>query len=295
MSARNIVFIFGMGRSGTSMLTRILSLCGASLPDRLMGSSDDNPKGYWEPLDALDINDAFLFRHGATWYDPTLRLQGEIALPADVREGYVRDIASFLEGCPRGPVLVVKDPRIAGLSDFWFEASLRAGYAIKIVVPIRHPDEVAASLATRNGASAELSGVLWLKYNLLAELKSRPFARVFVEYSNVLGDWRQQMRRIADHLAIELKATDEPAIDAFVDQNLRRQRRDGVVSNCFGEPWTARVYAALSAAGRDTPIDRETLDAVFAAFRACERTFRISLDEFRTRFGPPSSDGSAPP
>ena len=294
MSARHIVFIFGMGRSGTSMLTRVLALCGASLPDRLLGHSDDNPKGYWESLDAIDVNDAFLFRHGATWYDPTLRLQGEIPLSDDDREGYVRDIRSFLERCPGGPILIIKDPRIAALSEFWFEASLRAGFGIKIVVPIRHPDEVAASLAARVGASPELCGVLWLKYSLLAERMSRRFPRVFVEYANVLADWRRETRRIADRLAIELRIVDERAIDAFVDQTLHRQRCDGVASNHFGEPWTARVYAALSAAARDAPVDTETLDAVFAAFTASERTFRISLDEFRARFGPPSSTGSAP-
>ena len=183
MSVRHIVYVFGMGRSGTSMLTRILSLCGASLPDRLLGQHDGNPKGHWEPLDAHDINNAFLFRHDATWHDPTFRLQGEVLLSDDDREAYVRDIVSFLEELPSGQIFVIKDPRIPALSDFWFEASHRARFTIKIVVPIRHPDEVAASLAARDGASRELSGVLWLKYNLLAERKSRGFSRVFVEYA----------------------------------------------------------------------------------------------------------------
>ena len=294
MSERHIVFIFGMGRSGTSMLTRVLSLCGASLPERLLGHSDDNPTGYWESLDAIDINDAFLFRHGATWYDPTLRLQGGVPLRDDDREAFVQEIRSFLERCPGGPILVVKDPRIAALSDFWFDASLRAGFTIKIVVPVRHPDEVAASLAARVGASPELCSALWLKYNLLGERESRRFPRVFVEYANVLGDWRRQTRRIADRLAIDLRIDDEAVIDAFVDRNLHRQRCPGAASNHFGQEWTARVYAALSAAARDAPVDTEAMDTVFAAFSATERAFRIALDEFRAKFGPPSSNGSEP-
>ena len=276
------------------MLTRVLSLCGASLPERLLGHSEDNPTGYWESLDAIDINDAFLFRHGATWYDPTLRLQGEVPLCDDDREAYVREIGSFLERCPGGPLLVIKDPRIAALSDFWFEASLRGGFGVKIVVPVRHPDEVALSLAARGGASPELCSVLWLKYNLLAERKSRGFPRVFVEYANVLADWRRETRRIADRLAIELRIDDEAAVDAYVDRDLRRQRRRGEASNHFGEEWTARVYAALSTAARDAPVDTEAMDAVFAAFSASERTFRLSLDDFRAKFGPPPSDGSEP-
>lgn len=286
MSGRHIVFIFGMGRSGTSMLTRILSLCGASLPDRLLGPHDSNPTGHWEPLVARDINNAFLFRHDATWYDPTLRLQGEAPLHDEDREGYVRDILAFLEGCPSAAILVIKEPRIPALSDFWFEASLQAGFSIKIVVPIRHPDEIAASLAARDGASGELCSVLWLKYNLLAERKSRGFPRVFVEYVNVLDDWRRETQRIANSLTIDL-TVDELAIDAFIDQSLRRQRSNGTAKNYFGEAWTARVYAALSAAARDAPVDTETLDEVFTAFRTSERTFRISLEEFRQKFRPP--------
>ena len=103
----------------------ILSLCGATLPDRLLGHHDGNPKGHWEPLDARDINNAFLFvttPRGTT----TFRLQGEVLLSDDDRETYVRDIVSFLEGLPSGQIFVIKDPRIPALSDFWFEASHRA-------------------------------------------------------------------------------------------------------------------------------------------------------------------------
>ena len=80
------------------------------------------------------------------------------------------------------------------LSELWFEAARRGGFAIKVAIPVRHPNEVAASLGARDRVSFELSSVLWLKYNLLAERGSREFPRVFVEYSNMLHDWRRRLR-----------------------------------------------------------------------------------------------------
>lgn len=284
---RQLIFIFGMGRAGTSALTRVLSLCGASLPRTLLPANEANPRGYWEPLEALKLNDAFLFRYGASWFDPTLRLQGEIAFSDEERQTYIEQIRIFLEACPNEPLLVIKEPRIAALSDFWFEAARRAGFAIKTIIPIRHPAEVAASLATRDGLSAELSNVLWLKYNLLAERQSRQFPRVFVEYSELLDDWRRQIARISKALSVGLSSSDDPAIDAFLSHSLHREKYSGLPAELFGQRWTGEVYAAFSAASNDAPVNFHAMDQIFRDFSACEQTFRIALDEFRSRFAPP--------
>lgn len=80
-----LLFVFGMGRSGSSALTRVLSLCGGALPEALVGATEHNPLGHWEPQRALEINDAFLGQHGASWFDPTLRLEGELTVDTGLR------------------------------------------------------------------------------------------------------------------------------------------------------------------------------------------------------------------
>lgn len=288
MGARQLVFVFGMGRTGSSALTRLLSLCGAELPKRLLGAGPSNPTGHWEPLDVLELNEAILRRRGLTWWDPTLRLQSDDAFFEAERQGMVRRIERFLEALPPGPLLVIKEPRIAALSELWFEASRRCGFAIKTVIPVRHPDETTASLRVRDGASTALSSTLWLKYNLLAERHSRGLPRVFVAYANVLDDWRTEVARISKQLSIDLSNADEPAIDAFLDQALHRQQYAGVVRDVFGLPWLSETYNAFAAASRDVSLDTAKLDEIFAQFAACEGTFRTALDQFRTRFRPPS-------
>jgi hypothetical protein len=60
-----LIFVLGMGRSGTSAITRVLSFCGGSLPNRPLGANERNPTGHWEPLDVLNLNEAFLERTAA--------------------------------------------------------------------------------------------------------------------------------------------------------------------------------------------------------------------------------------
>ncbi len=288
-----LLFVFGMGRSGSSALTRVLSLCGGALPDALVGATEGNPLGHWEPQRALDINDAFLGQHGATWFDPTLRLEAEVSVDSSLRSAYLEQITAFLRALPAAPLQLVKEPRITALSMFWFEAAIRLGYSIRMVIPVRHPQEVVASLATRDGATPELASALWLKYNLLAERHSREFARVFVEYPNLLRDWRDEIARISAALSIDLSVRDEAAIDAFVRPDLRHERNQGQINEVFGPPWLSGVYTALSAAARDEPLDTRMMDEILDSYRISERAFRIALGDFTARDGSAGKPGSS--
>jgi len=147
--------------------------------------------------DAIQMNEVFLRSHGSSWCDPTLRLQyGETHVEVGSAQSFISEIQQFLESSWVDKPLVVKDPRIASLAKFWIEAAKRSEFEIKVIIPNRHPYEVAASLATRDGASADLSDVLWLKANFLAERASRALPRIFVNYADLLSDWRTQVKRI---------------------------------------------------------------------------------------------------
>lgn len=279
-----ILFVFGMGRSGSSALTRVLSLCGAALPGDLVGANQGNPLGHWEPQDALTLNDEFLSQHDSSWFDPTLRLQGEDAPRTELGMAFLEQVKTFLRPLCAAPLLVIKEPRITALSHFWFEAARQLGASVRIVIPVRHPAEVVASLAARDGASPELASALWLKYNLLGERRSRVHRRVFVEYPRLLCDWRAEVSRIASKLAVDLSVRDESAVDQFLRHDLRRQRARDEIPEVFGLSWISRVYGALSAAARDEALETTMLDDVFESYRTCDRAFRIALDDFRTHF-----------
>ena len=294
MGDKVVIFILGVARSGTSALARVLSLCGCVLPEALKEANEGNPTGFWEPLEAAQFNDEFLLRHDTTYSDPTLRLQGELLFTPQETQHYVAQIRAFLGRCPRGAPLLIKDMRITALFDFWLQAARSEEFRVKVIVPVRHPMEVAASLGDRAAraripASLELRQAMWLKYNLLAELSSRQVPRVFTEYSSLLADWRHQVARISQALELELVTDLCAEVDAFLRPSLHRQKSPGAITEVFGYPWVSDTWSILTAAAQDRPLDAARLDEIFRTYRTCERAFRTSLDDWRSRLPSRSS------
>ncbi|QLL09930.1 sulfotransferase family protein [Mycobacterium vicinigordonae] len=272
-----------MNRSGTSALTRVLSLCGAALPTGLVGANAGNPRGYWEPFESHRVNYTILRRHGSEWFDPTMRLQEKGAFEPAERAAYITEIEAYLRTLPVAPVVVLKDLNITALSELWFEAARLAGLNVAVVIAVRHPQEVAASLAALNRTSPELASALWLKGNLLAERTTRTMPRVFVDYSCLLENWRREVKRISTALQLDLDSRDAEAIEGFLEPSLHRQRQregGGPVAEPFGTDWVSVVHQAVSAAALDESWEQDSLDGVFEAYVAGERGFRIALQNF---------------
>lgn len=273
------LFVLGFGRSGTSALARVLSLCGATLPAGLLGGTANNPSGCWEPRAALALNAAILHRAGSFGFDVTLRMQEDGALAAGERTAWVAKIAEFLGTLPAAPLVVIKEPQITVLSGMWFEAARLAGFDVAAAVAVRHPQPVIASSVQRARRqnyvqmSPELASAGWLKYTLLAERDTRGVPRVFVEYDNLMDDWRREVMRVATTLSVDLDARAPDLVEEFLAPELQHHRHDGPVPEPFGTDWMSTVYATVSAAARDEPWDAALLDRVYQAYRASERGF----------------------
>ncbi|MFI5511728.1 sulfotransferase family protein [Mycobacterium sp. NPDC051804] len=279
------LFVLGMHRSGTSALTRVLTLCGGTLPTALLTADVANPSGYWEPRAAVDLNDTILQRHGSDWADPTLRLQEEGAFEAEERAACVAKICDFFTTLPTAPLVVIKDPRITVLSGMWFEAARLAGFEIAVAIAVRHPHEVTASITKVSGASSEpsadLASALWLTYNLLAERNTRQLPRVFVDYANFLDNWPREVERISAALSIDLASRDEAAIEEYLQPSLHRHRHHGPVTDLSGTDWISATYEALRAASRDEPVDETTFDRVFEQYRIKAHRFEVAFQDYR--------------
>ena len=186
----------------------------------------------------------------------------------------------ILTTLPAAPLVVIKDLQITALAGMWFEAARRAGFDVAAAIAVRHPLEVIASLSEVNGTSSELASALWLKANLLAERHTRAVPRVFVEYTNLLKDWRREIERISAAVEIDLSTRDERAIDEFLAPDLHRQQCSGPATECFGADWISVVHEVLVAAASDGPWNASELDRVFQAYRASEHDFRMAFEDF---------------
>jgi hypothetical protein len=211
-------------------------------------------------------------------FDPSLRLQEDGGFDADQKAACVNKIGKFLATLPDAPLVLIKDLQITLLSSLWFEATRQAGFDIAVVNMVRPPQEVIASGAADFLTSPELGSALWLKFNLLAERDTRALPRVFVEYANLLEDWRREVKRISVALGIDLDSRDEGAIEEFLTPDLHRQRHTGPVTETFGTDWISTVYETLSAVARDEPLDQSQLDRVYAQYRASEQGFRTVFE-----------------
>lgn len=279
------LFVLGLGRSGTSALTRVLSLCGATLPTGLLGATAENPRGFWEPRAVIHLNEVILRHRGSSGYDLALRMEDEAFPDAEADAQWIGKIRAYLASLPAAPLVVIKEPKMTALCGMWFEAARQAGFDIAAVIAVRHPAEVIASIEKRTDrqnyvrSSPELISAWWLKFTLLAERDTREVPRVIVEYANLLEDWRREVERISAALGIGLETRDEAAIDEFLTPDLRHHRSGGPVSEPFGTDWMSTVYEALHAAAHDKPWDESELDRVFEAYRSGERGFRTAFED----------------
>ena len=148
--ARRAFVVLGMHRSGTSAMTRMLSLLGARLPTELLKPAADNKAGFWEPQKVANLNDEILQALDSDWDDVFAFRPREYLSNFD--RFYLGRATELLEQEFDGSeVIVLKDPRISVLTAFWDRALRELNYVPHYVVMVRNPLEVAESLRARNG------------------------------------------------------------------------------------------------------------------------------------------------
>jgi len=245
--ARSCVLVLGMHRSGTSALTRVLSLLGAGLPKHLIGPAKGNETGHWEPERLIGLNDRMLAEGGTVTGD--WRTFDVAALPPE-RFGHYRDEVARVVAEEYGdaPLFVLKDPRVSRCLPIYLAAFAELGVEAKPVHILRNPLAVAASLEKRDSMTRDLSCLVWLRYTLDAETYTRGRRRVFVRYEDLMQDWRATIARIGDGLAIPfaIDGDAEAAIAAFLSPERMHERNgdDDVLSGRSVSAWVRDAYRA---------------------------------------------------
>lgn len=266
-AARTAYLVLGMHRSGTSAVTQVLALAGASLPQNVMAGDEHNARGYFEPWKIALFNDERLRAAGAAW-DDVFAFPFR-ALPAKAEREW-RDRAGALMAEEYGDVGVplLKDPRVTVLMPFWRSVLENLEIGARCVIPVRHPLAVAGSLSRRNGFPLEKSVLLWTTYMLAAEAYTRDLPRAFVSYEGLLTDWRGEVARIeAGHGAALPKMTDDTVrtIEAFLTPELRHNVGDGGLGDLgWAGALTAQVLAWFEAAATGSAPGPEALDEAAA-------------------------------
>ena len=254
------VIVLGMHRSGTSAMSGTLGLLGAKLPNNLMPGNEFNPKGYFESLALYDVNERFLSDINSSWYD--LSLIDTQNLDTEIKVNFRKLFLELLnrEYGEETGLFLLKDPRICRFFPLVHSAIRDFGASPYVVSIFRNPWEVAHSLKKRDGICLSHGLTLWLRHVLDAEYQSRGLPRVFVDFSDLLDDWRPTVGRIQQQLGVAmpgLGTAAEAAVEDFLDRTLRHhqpvsQRQLGSIE----QTQLKACYASLFRLARDAEDER---------------------------------------
>jgi hypothetical protein len=214
------VLVVGMHRSGTSAVARVLNLLGLPMCDAsdLMPHLHGNPTGHWESQTLMRVNERLLAEIGARW-----NFVPDIDGPVSAWHGLARHAAearsTFLRLHPT-TTWVWKDPRLCVLLPFW-----RTVLACDppVVLVLRHPLEISASLAKRDRVPQWQTLLLWERSLRHALLGCAGAPLYVIHYSRLLADPLGTSHGLASFMqALGLPARrDDDAVLDFLQPGLR--------------------------------------------------------------------------
>jgi GT2 family glycosyltransferase/glycosyltransferase involved in cell wall biosynthesis len=277
--------VLGMHRSGTSALTRVLSLSGYALPSTLMEAAPDNEEGFWESRPISELNDVLLKQTGSYWDDPFAFSPTKTSLNV-LSSHHEQAVELIRSEFPEAGPLVLKDPRITILYDFWRQALQAVGYEAAPIICVRHPLEVAASLAKRNKFPTNKSLLIWLSYQLAAERATRDMNRAFVMYDDLMTDWRACLDQLERSLGLTLERRD-PEAEVLIERFLRPDLRHHTASEERNSArrslpsWVLEAYEWFKAAAREGRPETTGLNAAVAEYSRQRKWFGPLVADLR--------------
>ncbi|SIN79684.1 glycosyltransferase [Salinivibrio sp. ES.052] len=195
-----VVVVLGMHRSGTSALTKALEVLGVSLSENLMPEGEFNPKGHWEDLDIVAINDKLLAHYGCVWFSP---YQPELDLDDPFVDALIDEAVALL----RGRISALgcygfKDPRTSRLLAFWQAVFARANVTPKYVYAVRNPLDIVKSLQKRDQLTEQHGYLLWGHHTFdnLTLLADKPV--YWVPFDALLQSPSKVMAELAQFIAL---------------------------------------------------------------------------------------------
>jgi len=246
--ARIALMVAGMARSGTSAMAGALGLCGGALPRDLLKPSIHNAKGFFESVELVGLYDEILAAQNSSNVDwDAFPLEWQLSPLA--RPYMDRAIALFKKTYPAdAPLVIMKDPRFCRLFPFTERWLQEMGIDIRVVLPFRHPIEVAHSQADSFGMTPAQSYLNWLRYVLDGEHFTRHRKRVFIHFADFLADSKKNIMKIQEALEIQFPLEErdyEKKVMEFLDPALKKYTAQPKDIKDLAFAWVGETYEAL--------------------------------------------------
>ncbi len=189
------VIVLGMHRSGSSLVAGILHHLGVNMGRRLLGPKFDNPKGFYENLNFLYLNERLLHSAGGTWYNPPSAERIK-----ELDKAYSTIIKTLVDQ-EKSELWGWKDPRTVITLPLYMSYVKQPCF----VVVHRNPLAIAMSLHRRDGFSVEEGLTLFSVYtNRLAKwlLRWPKIDRLHLQYEQCIAEPQAMIDRIKEFIGI---------------------------------------------------------------------------------------------
>lgn len=223
---KNIVIILTSGRSGSSLLVKLLDIFdykpGINFKiSRLIASiKKSNEKGHFENIDALGTNEYILNKFNSPWFSIYKNFtKGDQKIIHDNVHKAVMKISE-----EKGNNIVIKDPRMIYLIDYWCKYFLKYKVEIRYIYLYRKPQEYINSIIRRDKLKKFEAEGLWLSdnYQILKFLKNKNFLSLgFEELQNINNNL---LGHISKFLNRKINYNKQLEFNRFYDPKLIRSR-----------------------------------------------------------------------
>lgn len=188
------ILVLGMHRSGTSALTGLLHNLNVFLGSKLQEANKYNQKGYFENEYIVTFNEYLLTKLNSSWDDVFFNSENIGNLVNE--EDYKKLENIILQEFNNQTLFAIKDPRICYLFPIYEKVLSKLKINIKIILPLRKPNEVAYSLYKRDNFNINKSMLLWLNYTIYAELFTRKYPRCILEFDTLINKPNNTLQKI---------------------------------------------------------------------------------------------------
>ena len=264
--------VLGLHRTGAASLAGASTRSDSGKPDSLAPEDAGDDLGYYETVALRQINDDILSSAGAMW-DDWRALNNSWFSTEIAKQFEEKALATLAEELRSARMIVIDDPRIGRLLPFWSKVLNRAGYAVRVILPVRSPLDVARSLRLQDGFPTSKGLLLWLRHALDAEAASRELPTAVMHWTDFVADWRFPTAPVDREIGAPRSRLSNDSATEAVDETL-------IVHPDVNE-WVRDAYNAMSALVVDPSSEsaRQSLHDVRVEFERASKIFgRILVD-----------------
>lgn len=215
------VLVVGIGRSGTSPLSGVLSALGVDLGTNLIPADESNPRGYFESASIVRVNNILLWEYGGSYIDPPVLPRGWVQSPDTMK--YRRKIQSIIETEYHGDLIGIKDPRFCMVLPLYQDVLQDMGIAAKVILVSRPKEDLVKAWSRVSKVPLPVEMVRQVQARYYGYLDDNvPDDALGIEFPKLLSDTAGTIEQLIDYLGLTPSESQRQQALAFVDKRVSK-------------------------------------------------------------------------